>query len=141
MSNVKKCKSFKLYKYRIKQYFYWRGAGFLLFEFVVTLGIIAIILMATSHLFFTTVHTQRLALIRSQLIADITSYEQTIAGVLDDRLSLHAQFHFERSAHEAWLERWKGKGKLVRRAIQIEGIYHESLPGKAFVLRTRNVKL
>lgn len=119
MSNVKKHEYFDFIKFLIRNKSCKSRSGFLLLEFVITLNVIMISMMAMGHLFFNAVQTQQLAVSKAKLVNamigsnDSDLYKQLV--MTED----HAQLTFTPQAQRAWYQRWKGRLPLSDLPIMV----------------------
>lgn len=120
MSNVKKCLIIKKCKSQNRDNFCKKSSAFLLLEFVVTLGVFVISMAIIGNLLHSVAQTQQATLRRAQLINDAWWFAMKQEPRANRVIHHHqAQLVFDRAAHEAWRQRWKGKLLLPEQPLQL----------------------
>lgn len=120
MSNVKKCLIFKNKKNQNRDYLLTRRPGFLLLDFVITLGIAIISIAVLGKLLHVAVQTQRAMVQKAHLVDNMVELANNRAGGCD--LAVHryqAQLIFDEAAHGAWCQRWRGQSILPEQPIRL----------------------
>lgn len=120
MSNVKKCLIFKKAKNQNRYCFYATRPGFLLLEFVVTLGITIVSITMFGSLLHTVAQIQQATAQRAQLIdgvaVSLNNREVNVGWAINQQ---HVQLIFDGVAHAAWRNRWKGQSFLPEEPIRL----------------------